>query len=120
MVGVDAETGSSIKRFLRFCLIGATGFVIDNLVLFVLVDCFEGPIVGSKVVAAVTAMVNNFVWNDRWTFRDMGGDRFDRLLEGQNRHPGERQLPLSGKIADRVDMSLLKLLLVYHFPYRSQ
>ena len=67
--------GVPVQRFLQFCIIGTSGLLVDNAVLFVLVDGIGWPVIGSKVIAAVTAMVNNFFWNDRWTFQDMGEDR---------------------------------------------
>jgi dolichol-phosphate mannosyltransferase len=33
------------------------------------------PVVLSKVLAAEVAMVNNFVWNEVWTFRDRSSGR---------------------------------------------
>lgn len=55
-----------------FCLVGGIGILVDTAVLFVLADprSFGWELSISKVVAAEIALVNNFIWNDLWTFRD--------------------------------------------------
>ncbi len=62
-----------MKRFLRFCLVGASGMVVDMAVLFLLIDprCLGFSLVLGKICAGQTAMASNFVWNDLWTFRDL-------------------------------------------------
>lgn len=61
-----------MTRFLRFCLVGATGVVVDMGVLALLVQFSPLPQVLAKACACEAAIVNNFVWNDRWTFRRAG------------------------------------------------
>jgi dolichol-phosphate mannosyltransferase len=68
-------------RFPRFAAVGLTGVAVDMSLLFLLSDprALGWGLTGSKVLAAEAAMVNNFVWNDSWTFRDvaqkLGGGR---------------------------------------------
>lgn len=57
-------------RFLRFGLVGLSGVAVDMLVLYGLLS-LGWNLVPSKLVAAESAMVNNFLWNDSWTFRDL-------------------------------------------------
>src|SRR5262249_3516765 len=49
------------------------GVVVDMSVLYLLSDpaTLGWGLVRSKLVAAELAIVNNFVWNDYWTFRDV-------------------------------------------------
>ena len=60
------------KRFTKFGVFGGSGVLVDMAVLYVL--C--GPHLLSwnlsigKAIAAEIAIVNNFVWNGLWTFRD--------------------------------------------------
>lgn len=61
-----------MTRFLRFCLVGATGVVVDMGALALLVQFSPLPPVLAKAFACEVAIVNNFVWNDRWTFRGAG------------------------------------------------
>jgi dolichol-phosphate mannosyltransferase len=61
--------------FLKFCLVGASGVVVDMGVLWFLLqqDVMTVPMAVAKALAAESAIVNNFVWNDRWTFRNAAG-----------------------------------------------
>jgi dolichol-phosphate mannosyltransferase len=56
--------------FVRFCIVGASGTLIDTLVLFLLSDprTLAWGLTRSKIVAAELALTNNFIWNDLWTF----------------------------------------------------
>ena len=60
------------KRFLQYCLIGLSGLFVDMLVLYVLCDprMLAFWVIPGKVAASETAILNNFLWNDLWTFRD--------------------------------------------------
>jgi dolichol-phosphate mannosyltransferase len=64
----------STQRYARFCLVGGTGLVVDMTVLWLLASpsslCWNLTL--SKVIAAETAILNNFVWNHLWTFRGLG------------------------------------------------
>jgi dolichol-phosphate mannosyltransferase len=64
-------------RFLRFALVGASGVLVDVAVLFLLSDprALGFGLTRSKIVAAELAIINNFLWNDAWTFRDLIGDQ---------------------------------------------
>ena len=59
-----------LRRFLQFGLVGASGLVVDMGVLYLLFDLLDLGLTRSAVVAAELAIVNNFFWNDRWTFAD--------------------------------------------------
>lgn len=71
-----------IKRLFRFCLVGFSGVFVDMGMLFLLSDpsSLGLPLTPSKIVAAELAILNNFLWNDRWTFGDIA-----------RRQPGQRQ-----------------------------
>lgn len=59
------------RSYCRFCLVGATGVVVDMCVLFLLADetMLGWNLSLAKVLAAETAIINNFLWNELWTFR---------------------------------------------------
>jgi dolichol-phosphate mannosyltransferase len=61
------------SRFLKFCVVGASGVVVDMGLLFLLSDprMLGWGLTRSKFVAAQTAMVSNFLLNDTWTFGDV-------------------------------------------------
>ena len=67
----------STLRFMRFALVGASGVVVDMALLFLLSDprSLGLGLTRSKIVAAELAIINNFLWNDAWTFRDLVGAR---------------------------------------------
>ncbi len=62
-----------IERFIRFGLVGFSGVFVDMGMLYLLSDptTLALPLTRSKIVAAELAIINNFLWNDAWTFRDI-------------------------------------------------
>jgi dolichol-phosphate mannosyltransferase len=68
-----------LARFMRFALVGCSGVVVDMGLLFVLSDpiMLGWGLTRSKLIASELAIVNNFLWNDAWTFHDVSA-----------RHPG--------------------------------
>jgi len=77
------------SRFVCFCLVGISGLFLDMTALYILSDpnWLNLSIVFSKVVAAELGIINNFWWNDAWTFRDISKQqpgirrKFKRLLK---------------------------------------
>ncbi|KOR35803.1 MULTISPECIES: glycosyltransferase [Planktothricoides] len=78
-----------IGRFLRFGIVGFSGVFVDMAVLYLLSDptTLAWGLTRSKIIAAEAAIVNNFLWNDAWTFADMSihqrgwKKRFKRFLK---------------------------------------
>jgi dolichol-phosphate mannosyltransferase len=66
-----------ISRFLRFAVVGLSGVVVDMGLLYLLSDpaMLGWGLTRSKLIAAEVAIVNNFVWNDMWTFGDLAKDQ---------------------------------------------
>ena len=62
-------------QFVKFCIVGGSGVVVDMSVLCLLADPrYLGlPLVLGKACAAEAAMTNNFLWNEVWTFRQPHG-----------------------------------------------
>jgi dolichol-phosphate mannosyltransferase len=60
------------SKLFRFCLVGASGVIVDMSMLFLLSDptMLGFGLTRSKLAAAEVAIVNNFLWNDAWTFRE--------------------------------------------------
>lgn len=69
------------SRFFKFAVVGASGVVVDMAVLFLLSDprALGLGLTRSKLAAAELAILNNFLWNDAWTFRDMVKTRHNWL-----------------------------------------
>ncbi len=76
-------TMPATQRFLRFALVGLSGVVVDMAALFLLSDprSLGLGLTRSKAVAAELAIVNNFLWNDAWTFKDLLGARKNSTLK---------------------------------------
>jgi dolichol-phosphate mannosyltransferase len=68
-------TTPAAARFIRFALVGLSGVAVDMAALFFLSDprSLGLGLTRSKLMAAELAIVNNFLWNDAWTFRDLVG-----------------------------------------------
>jgi dolichol-phosphate mannosyltransferase len=62
-----------LTRFIRFGLVGLSGVFVDMVFLYLLSDptTLAWGLTRSKIVASELAIVNNFLWNDRWTFGDI-------------------------------------------------
>src|SRR5262249_20602551 len=65
------------------CLVGGSGVVVDMGLLHALSapDMLGWGLTVSKIIAAEVAIVNNFLWNDAWTFRDAAQGRLHGKLE---------------------------------------
>lgn len=64
---------STSWRFIRFCLVGGSGVFVDMGAFFLFADprMLALSLSVAKALAAETAIFNNFVWNELWTFRDL-------------------------------------------------
>jgi dolichol-phosphate mannosyltransferase len=69
-----AYTSKKLERLLkleliRFCIVGGTGFVINLVVLTLLHKVIGIPIFIAQVVGAETALFNNFMLHNNWTYK---------------------------------------------------
>ena len=53
---------------MRFCAVGASGYVINLVTYTVCLHAFGLHYLAAGTVAFVVAVTNNFVWNRHWTF----------------------------------------------------
>lgn len=60
------------SRFIRFCVVGGSGVLVDMGLLYLLSDPSQlgWGLTRSKVLAGECAMLSNFLLNDAWTFGD--------------------------------------------------
>lgn len=61
---------SGLRRWARFNLVGAMGFVVQLSVLALLGRLFVGSYLWDSTVAVELAVLHNFVWHVRYTWRD--------------------------------------------------
>ncbi|MEG4507093.1 glycosyltransferase [Microcoleus sp. F6_B4] len=69
-----------MRRFLRFGVVGFSGVFVDMGVFYLLRTVLGLGLTRSAIFSAEVAIINNFLWNDLWTFGD--------ISKGQ---PGSRQ-----------------------------
>ena len=81
-VRVSVLADQHAPRFLRFCLVGGSGVVVNMGILALLVSVGGWSPVLAAPVATEAAILNNFAINDRWTFADRRGTYrwYERLL----------------------------------------
>ncbi len=60
-----------IGRFLRFGVVGFSGLFVDIAVFYLLRELIGLPLYLSTALSIEAAIVNNFLWNDAWTFADL-------------------------------------------------
>jgi dolichol-phosphate mannosyltransferase len=96
------------NRFARFAVVGLSGVVVDMGLLFLLSDpsTLGWGLTRSKLIAAELAIINNFTWNDLWTFRDLSRD------QGEFRHRVRRFakfqiICLAGLLLNTILLNLL-------------
>ncbi|GAB4469834.1 MAG: hypothetical protein OHK0029_42570 [Armatimonadaceae bacterium] len=63
-----------IRQFVKFCIVGASSFVIDIGLLNLFFFKFQWPLLIAKACSFLIAVANGFYWNRRWTFRAIEGN----------------------------------------------
>ena len=66
----------SLSEIVRFALVGASGVVVNTGVLYALHGRAGWPLIPASALAVEAAIFNNFLWNDRWTFKARDGARY--------------------------------------------
>lgn len=59
-----------LSRYFKFCAVGGSGLLVDMAIFYCLLSQNVFGITVSKMIAAEVAIINNFVWNRVWTFKD--------------------------------------------------
>ena len=66
----------------RFITVGALGFAVQITAFAILTTVGRWPWLPATIVAVELAVVHNFLWHDRWTWRDRSGARHPSSLAG--------------------------------------
>lgn len=100
-----------VGRFVRFGLVGFSGVFVDMAILYLLSDptTLAWPLTRSKIIAGEIAILNNFFWNDAWTFADVSA----RQQEWQQRL--KRFLKFNAICLAGLVLNVLILNLVFNF-----
>jgi len=64
------------KRVFKFGIVGISGIVVNLGILFCLVEFFGINKDFASPIAIEIAIINNFIWNDIWTFRSLENGKF--------------------------------------------
>jgi len=59
---------ATFTRLSKFLVVGGTGMLVSSLALLILFQWAHLPLVVASALATELAIVNNFCWNDHWTF----------------------------------------------------
>lgn len=62
------------KRILKFCAVGISGLIINETILWTLTEIGGLYYLFSSIASTESAILNNFVWNELWTFHDTHDD----------------------------------------------
>lgn len=70
-----------VPRLTKFLLVGAVGSLVNSVALFLLFELARMSLVVAAALSVEAAIVNNFLWNDLWTFGrgDLSLRRFARF-----------------------------------------
>jgi dolichol-phosphate mannosyltransferase len=60
-----------VTRFLRFGVVGFSGVFVDMGIFYLLRTMFGLGLTRSAIFSSEVAIINNFLWNDLWTFGDI-------------------------------------------------
>lgn len=75
------------KRFMRFGVVGFSGVFVDMGIFYLLRTVLGFGLTRSAILSSEVAIINNFLWNDLWTFGDISrrqqgmGKKLKRLLK---------------------------------------
>ena len=68
-VGAALRRRGNWEQLIRFCVVGATGYVVNLLVYSVLVLELGVHYAPAAICSFLVAVTNNYTWNRLWTFR---------------------------------------------------
>lgn len=68
------------RQFVKFSLVGGSGVVVNSALLFALHEWLSVRLLIASPIAVEAAILNNFFWNNLWTFR-AGGTSLRRLAK---------------------------------------
>jgi putative flippase GtrA len=77
--GLRARANLALRRrhnweqLVKFCIVGATGYVVNLLVYTALLDGADFPYRLAATGSFLVAVSNNYLWNRLWTFRHRRG-----------------------------------------------
>jgi putative flippase GtrA len=84
-------------RFFKFNSVGAAGFVVQLAVLALLLR-LDVPYLPATALAVEAAVLHNFIWHERWTWRDRPPSEPSRLARLWRFHALNGMVSLAGNV----------------------
>ncbi len=72
LIRVRSKSMAKYKKFIKYSLVGATGMTLDVGIMIALVELAHWQPLSASFVSFTVSVINNFIWNKLWTFRDSG------------------------------------------------
>jgi dolichol-phosphate mannosyltransferase len=97
-------------------VVGLSGVFVDMILLYLLSDpsTLHLGLTRSKIIASEIAVINNFLWNDFWTFRDIS------IQQKGWQKRAKRFLKFNFICLFGMGLNLLILNLIYNHLYKNQ
>jgi len=70
LIGYKKYLRKGIKQFFKFSVVGLSGTIVNLLVLYSLTEFAGTYYLLSAFFAFIVAVINNFIWNKVWTFKE--------------------------------------------------
>ena len=68
------------ERFFKFLVVGAVGFVVDAVTLFICTSLLKIPDLIAQAFSFMAAVASNFTWNRHWTYPESRSKTIHRQL----------------------------------------
>jgi putative flippase GtrA len=78
---LPVENVATFYRMLQYGMISATGLLLENIVLYTVVDILSGGLVGGKLIGAEISIIAMFFLNNHFTFAERPGATLKRFLK---------------------------------------
>lgn len=92
--------GAQLSRFGKFTLVGLLGGALQLFLLFLLTKSFHVLAVPATAIAVEIAVLHNFLWHERFTWRDRGFRSLrQRAIRLARFHAGNGLVSLLGNTA---------------------
>ena len=100
----DSVVWQEWMKMFRFGMVGLTGIVVNEGVLIYLKEYVHFALPLASVLAIEIAIVNNFIWNDLWTFKSDSHHALDRRWQ---RFVSFQAVSIGGAIINFVVLNVL-------------